>query len=137
MNRKKILIADDDMVFLKFLEQSLAAQGYAVIKAVNGREAFLLAKSRHPDLVVLDISMPVMDDYTVSEIFSQDSDLENIPIIFLTAMVSEQEEQAMGKEIGGCCIMAKSKDTARLLSKIKEMLAPGISIQNKDNGVSS
>ncbi len=61
MEQKKILIVDDEKDILLMLKKRLTAKGYFVITATNGADALMLANSKHPDIIVLDILMPGMD----------------------------------------------------------------------------
>ena len=90
--KEKILIVDDTPDNLDILLESLKGE-YAVIAALNGEKALQLAtKSPHPDLILLDIMMPVMDGYSVCEKLKQNPNTRDIPIIFLTALTDEGDE---------------------------------------------
>ncbi len=62
----KILIADDDPETLRLISLMLQRQGYQIVSATNGSQALALARSEHPDLIVLDVMMPDMDGFTVA-----------------------------------------------------------------------
>ena len=95
MEEKKILIVDDDEVFLKMLEKTLISSGYSVSPATNGKDAVDLAKSWHPHLIVLDIMMPEMDGGEVALVLEKDPATENIPIIFMTSLLNKEDENKL------------------------------------------
>jgi len=83
---KKILIVDDDINIRELLESRLNANGYEVVQASNGVEAFVKAKDENPDLIILDASMPVMDGYEFAKEARWQDSIKDIPILVLTAM---------------------------------------------------
>jgi len=94
-SEKKILIVDDDPITLKMLEKILLSAGYCVAKATNGKEALYIADDFLPDLITLDINMPVMDGTEVMERLNKNPRTKNIPVIFLSSLITKQDE--MGK----------------------------------------
>lgn len=90
---KKILIADDDPVIIKLLQVNLEMEGYDVITAEDGEQAVRKAKSRRPDLVILDIMMPNMDGWAARQALSQVSNLKDVPVIFLSARAQQADIQ--------------------------------------------
>ncbi|MBI5199274.1 MAG: response regulator [Nitrospirae bacterium] len=82
---KKILMADDDVVILKVGKFNLEKAGYEVITAVNGEDAVETARREGPDLIILDVMMPVMDGYTALLNLRGYEETKDIPVIILTA----------------------------------------------------
>jgi CheY-like chemotaxis protein len=116
--RKSILIADDNADILYLLEITLTQARYNIIKAVNGEEAVNLAKSYLPDIIILDLCMPVMDGVRAASILAQDSTTAKIPIIFISALYSK-EDKKQRELVQGCVIIPKDSD-AQLLAEIKK-----------------
>ena len=81
----KVLLVDDERDLLLNMEMALKAEGYLVITAESGREAVTLARSEHPDLVIMDGMMPDMDGFTACRHIKEDPATANINVIFLTA----------------------------------------------------
>ena len=81
----KVLVVDDEAPILELLTYNLKKTGYEVMTAVNGLEALEVAKKFLPDLVLLDIMMPVMDGYEMLRQLKDDSVLKDIPVIAVTA----------------------------------------------------
>lgn len=121
IKNREILIVDDDKVILRTLEKILVREGYAVIPLSLGREAVKIAKDRSPDLIILDIMMPDMDGGDVAFILKNDPKTKNIPIIFLSSLVTKREEQSSSKEYG-LYFIAKPFERDELLRKIKKSL---------------
>ena len=109
---KKILIVEDyvDTRFLmKFLVESY---GYVAVEAADGREAVAAAREEHPDLILMDISMPVMDGLTATRLIRQQSGTEKLPIIAVTAHGHSYYKQAI--EAGCDDLINKPVDFATL-----------------------
>lgn len=82
---KAILVADDDPDILSIVSTSLETQGYTVYRATNGREAVDLAKQRHPDLVLMDMMMPIVSGYEAVTEIKADASTRDITIVGLSA----------------------------------------------------
>lgn len=121
MPNQTILVVDDEQDLLDLIEYNLKKEGFEVIKAEDGMEGINLAREHTPDLVLLDIMMPEMDGLEVCEIMRSDSDLKNIPIIFLTARGDEKME-VEGLNKGGDDYITKPISTTKLVSRIKAVL---------------
>ena len=119
---KKILAVDDDPMTLKLLGQHLSDAGYQVLTADNGREAFVKAREEHPDLILLDITMPGMDGGQTAQELKKDPLTKTIPVIFLTGILSSEEELSSGGVIGGNVFIAKPYDRQKLLGTIRKHL---------------
>ena len=86
MERKaRILIVDDDADFAESTKTVLESKPYEVIVAVNGNEGLRKAREEKPDLILLDIIMPVEDGFTAAEHFKKDPELAKIPVLMLTS----------------------------------------------------
>ncbi|MDD5064385.1 MAG: response regulator [Phycisphaerae bacterium] len=119
---KKILVVDDEKDMLLVLEKRLIAEGYSVITTTKGRNAVSLAKSHHPDLVILDVVMPGMDGGEVAEKLKEHPLTRSIPVIFLTALLTKTEEFRGDHTISNNITFAKPVNIAELLARIKELL---------------
>lgn len=86
-----ILVADDDELLRELLEHRLRANGYNVIAASDGQEALDMARSHHPDLLVLDAMMPALDGFAVLNALQEDNELKALPVLMLTALRGEQD----------------------------------------------
>lgn len=117
----KILIVDDEEDILQFLSYNLQKEGYQVITATNGADAIKLAQKEVPDLIVLDIMMPVMDGMeTCKELRSLPETKDKI-IVFLTAR-SEDYSQIAGFENGADDYITKPIKPKLFISRIKALL---------------
>jgi DNA-binding response OmpR family regulator len=131
MDTEKILIVDDERDALRILEKELAARGYSIIAADNGNDALNLAKSEHPDLIVLDIWMPDMDGSEVAARLKEDLTTKDIPIIFLTCLFQKREEEEQGRVVAGKVLMAKPYSIRALSTRIRELLTGPSRLQAK------
>ena len=82
---KSILVADDDPDILSIVSMSLETQGYTVYKAANGREAVDLSRAHHPDLILMDMMMPVVSGYEAVTELKADATTRDITIVGLSA----------------------------------------------------
>jgi len=86
-----ILAIDDDKGFLNLLSQQLTNLGYRVIKASSGAEGLEMARTGNPDLILLDVAMPVMDGFKVLTQLRADETLRGVPVIMLTALPKKED----------------------------------------------
>ena len=121
MENGRILVVDDDYSTLRILEKILTREGYSVIPISLGREAIKIAKERPPGLIILDIMMPDMDGGDVASALKSNPKTKNIPIIFLSSLVTEREEQSSSKR-DGLYFMSKPIERNKLLRKIQSAL---------------
>jgi len=119
---KKILIVDDEKDMLAVLEKALTAEGYSIITADNGKDAIVLANSTHPDLIMLDIVMPGMDGAEVAARLKEDRETKDIPVIFLTCLLSKKEQREKeGHVIKGHVFIAKPYSVEELSAQIERL----------------
>jgi two-component system alkaline phosphatase synthesis response regulator PhoP len=118
---KTILVVDDEKDLLDLIEYNLKKEGFNVLKAENGEEGIERAKEFHPDLVLMDIMMPMMDGMEAVEKMRKDDELKSIPIIFLTAR-SDEKTEVEGLNKGGDDYITKPISTTKLISRIKAVL---------------
>jgi two-component system, HptB-dependent secretion and biofilm response regulator len=114
------LIVEDEITNRMILKTLLKKRGYRVIEAENGAEAVEEFKQHEPDIIFMDVMMPVMDGYQATETIKQLSGDHFIPIIFLTA-ISDEQAMARGIEAGGDDFLSKPYSQTVLSAKIKAM----------------
>ena len=114
----KILVVDDEALLVKGIRFNLKSDGYEVITGSNGQEAVELTKSESPDLVVLDVMMPVMDGLTACGKIREFSD---VPIILLTAKADDMDK-LMGFDHGADDYLTKPFNILELKARIRAML---------------
>lgn len=117
---KKVLIVDDDQVTLTILEKIFLADGYWVAKAENGRDALYIADDFCPDVIILDIMMPIMDGTETLIHLEKNPRTKDIPVLFLTSLISKREES--GKLAMNRCFLAKPIDRIQLLKEVEKHL---------------
>jgi chemosensory pili system protein ChpA (sensor histidine kinase/response regulator) len=98
-SKNRILVVDDDPLIVKILKEPLERAGYDVNVARQGLEALQKVKERRPDLIILDILMPLMDGFKVARFLKFDKRFKDIPIIVLTSRATEGERK-MGEKVG-------------------------------------
>ena len=117
----KILLVEDNELNRDMLSRRLAKNGYEIAQAVNGEESVQLTKTLLPDLILMDMSLPVMDGWEATRLIKDDPMTQNIPIIALTAHAMEEDRQ---KALDAGCDEYDTKpiELARLLDKIRQFL---------------
>jgi len=118
----KILIVDDDVDTLKLVGLMLERQGYDISVASNGAQGLRKAASDKPDLILLDVMMPDMDGYEVTQRLRSDPKLAHIPIIMFTAK-SMLDDKVAGFEAGVDDYLTKPTHPAELTAHVKAVLA--------------
>ena len=121
---KKILLVEDNEMNREMLSRRLSRNGYEVETAVDGQKAVETAKDILPDLILMDMSMPVMDGWEATKIIKGDAATQAIPIIGLTAhAMSGDREKAI--EAGCDDYDSKPVDFPSLMEKIKALVGSG------------
>lgn len=121
MIKGKILVVDDEVYILHILDFSLGAEGFQVVSASNGELAIEKAKQEKPDLIVLDIMMPVLDGYETCRRLKRDSETKDIPVILLTAKGRDVDKR-LGFEVGAVDYIIKPFSPTRLIERIQEII---------------
>jgi two-component system cell cycle response regulator DivK len=122
----KILLVEDHEEIWDFLSRRLKRRGYDVILAHDGQEAVDKTRADRPDVVLLDMNLPVMDGWTAAGILKADPDTATVPLIALTAhAMSGDRDKAL--EAGCDDYHPKPVDFSRLLSQIDAALASAAS----------
>jgi len=120
----KILIVEDNEMNRDMLSRRLERRGFTIVMAVDGQQGVDMTRSEKPDLVLMDMSLPVMDGWTATRTIKDDAELAKIPVIALTAHAMEGDrEKAMA---AGCDDYdTKPIELPRLLEKIGKFLPNG------------
>ena len=117
----KILVVDDNLDTRELTHLHLTTEGFTVVVASDGREGLYLAGVERPDLIITDISMPGLDGVELVKQVRQQSELENVPILVLTAMGKEEIDQAI--RAGANRAMNKPVLLDALADDVREMLS--------------
>jgi len=119
---KKILVVDDEPLILRVVSSRLKVNGYDVITASDGQEAFDKARNENPDLIVLDVMLPKMDGYKVCRLLKQEEKYRHIPIMMFSARV-QTEDQEKGLEAGANYYLTKSSfHDETLLRAVRDLI---------------
>jgi DNA-binding response OmpR family regulator len=121
MLKKKILIIEDDPDAAKLLRMMLEKHGYEALCALDGKDGYHLARTRAPDLILLDLMLPEADGLWVCEMIKTDVKFAGIPIIILTAR-SADDDLLTARKCGADDYVVKPFEFKDLLTKIKKMI---------------
>ena len=123
MDNKKILIVDDEAAFCEIVKENLELRGnFKVSIATNGRDGLALAKKIKPDLILLDIRMPMMDGFKVLEKLKQNMDTIEIPVVMLSAL-DDDASKLKSSQLYNDLYLTKPVKLAELQTKIEEVLS--------------
>lgn len=126
-NTASILVVDDEVPFVESLQFSLQRQGYRVLTAMDGNAALRIARTEHPDLIILDVMLPGMDGFKVCQALRRDSD---VPVIMLTAR-DDETDKVVGLELGADDYVTKPFGLRELLARVRAVL------RRRDGGADS
>jgi len=120
----KILLVEDDEASRDMLSRRLSTRGFAVVSAVDGIQAGTLARTERPDLILMDISIPVIDGWEATQVLKHDPLTRQIPIIALTAhALASDREKAM--EVGCDGYLAKPCEPRAVVAEVQRFLGKG------------
>ncbi|MGE0827664.1 MAG: response regulator [Candidatus Binatia bacterium] len=117
----KILIVDDEPFSIDYLEQLLTDLGYRTVTATNGEEALAQVAREVPDLILLDVMMPVMDGFTACRTFKENEATQLIPVIIMTAL-GAREDRIKGIAAGADDFLTRPVNRRELLARIETAL---------------
>ncbi len=121
MDKQIILVVEDSPTNIQVIGKSLKNENYDIAIATNGREGLDMAKTVKPDLILLDIMMPVLDGFETCQELKKDETTKHIPIIFLTAR-GNTEDIIKGFELGAVDYILKPFNSYELFARVKTHL---------------
>jgi two-component system alkaline phosphatase synthesis response regulator PhoP len=121
VDRKRILVVDDEIYIVHILEFSLTMEGYNILTAFDGEEGLRVIEQERPDLVVLDIMMPKLDGYEVCRRLRKDERFASLPVILLSAK-GRSIDREVGLQAGADDYITKPFSPRKLIEKIRELL---------------
>ncbi len=120
-----ILIADDEADVLSIYKTKLERAGFMVLSASDGTEAVRLAAEKKPDLILMDMKMPVMDGITAQQKIKENPDTQNLKVVFLTAFsdpMKPEVDERLAKELGTVDFIRKGINLDEFVQKVKGYL---------------
>jgi len=122
MTKKKILVIEDDPLLIKMYQTKLVIEGFVVETAFDGEKGMKLAQKAKPDLILLDLMLPVIDGFTVLKILKKDTQTKKIPVIVFSNLAQPSDiEQA--KKLGAIDYIVKASLTPNeIVKRIKKFL---------------
>lgn len=119
--RKKILVVDDEKDIVDLIVYNLEKEGFETIRAYDGETALEMAKTKKPDLVILDLMLPRIRGLDVCRLIRKKPDTETLPIIMLTAR-SDETDKILGLEIGADDYITKPFNVRELIARVRAVL---------------
>jgi len=148
MSKKRVLIIEDNAAFLNMLKIRLELNGYEVVTALDGIEGLEMVRKANPDLIILDLALPDMNQtdetefnasvdkslgHKVCRMVKYDRKTKSIPVLILTASDTAEDEN-IAHQVGADAFLVKTEPTDRMLEKIRELLHKPKYISNLPNG---
>lgn len=118
---KKILIVDDEPNIVMTLEYTFKKSNYEVFIARDGQEALDILKTNFPDVIILDIMMPMVDGFATLEQIRKDDNLQHTKVMFLSAKNKESDIEK-GMALGADAYMTKPFSIKKVIEKVEELL---------------
>jgi DNA-binding response OmpR family regulator len=118
---KRVLIADDEPDLVTMLMVRLRHEGYEVLIARNGDECVALAEQEKPDLILMDVVMPLKNGYDACEEIKKNPKTARIPVVLMTAL-NQRENVTIGKHLGARAYVTKPFNVNSLLVKIRDVM---------------
>ena len=122
MSAPTVLVVDDEEYILRILGFAMRAEGWEVVTASNGEKALKCVREKAPDLLVLDLMMPVLDGYQVLRRLKEDNSTREIPVIVLSAKGRDFDRES-AFELGADDYFTKPFSPQRLVERIHQMVA--------------
>ena len=119
---KRILVVEDQADNRRILRDLLGSAGYALIEAESGEEALTAVETQRPDLILMDIQLPVMDGYEAARRIKSNPDMKAVPVIAMTAYALAGDE-AKARAAGCNAYISKRFSPRALLAKVREYLS--------------
>lgn len=124
LKKKKLLVVDDEKDFIDTLAERLEARGFEILRAYDGKEGLEKAYKDSPDLIILDIAMPVMNGFDLCRKLKIDDKVKKIPVIMLSAKFQPNDVK-FSMELGAEAYLTKPLELDVLLEKVRELLKMG------------
>lgn len=121
MTQRTVLVVDDEPFICRSLTFVLRKENYHVLEARNGEEALAVIRQHKPDLVFLDVMMPKLNGFQVTQQVRSDPELDSVKIILLTAKGQESDRE-VGKTAGANDYMTKPFSPTKILDRARQML---------------
>ena len=118
---KKILIVDDEPNIVMTLEYTFKKSNYEVFIARDGQEALDILKTNYPDVIIIDIMMPMVDGFATLEQIRKDANLQHTKVMFLSAKNKESDIEK-GLALGADAYMTKPFSIKKVVEKVEELL---------------
>ena len=116
----RVLVVDDISANRKLLQAKLSHEYFEVITASNGQEAIDMAREQRPDIILLDVMMPVMDGFEACQILKTDQATQHIPVVMVTAL-GDRDHRLKGLLAGADDFLTKPVDDFALMSRIRAL----------------
>ena len=121
MDKRKILIVDDDEAVLDFLQAKLGTR-YDIVSTNAPENVLRLAREHVPALILCDVDMPELDGGDISKELFADEQLRHVPVLFLTGLASPQDLKRVSGQLGGRPAVSKSDPIDKLVQRIESLL---------------
>jgi two-component system, cell cycle response regulator DivK len=118
---RTILVVEDQEDNRQILRDLLGSAGFRIVEAHDGAQALTVARSQRPDLILMDIQLPLVDGYEATRSIKREPELKHIPVIAVTSFALSGDEQR-AREAGCDAYVAKPYSTRHLLAKIGQFL---------------
>lgn len=121
MDKKRVLVVDDEPDIVGFIKMILEDEGFSVVEAFNGEDAITKAHAESPGVILLDINMPRIDGYQICRLLKNDEKTRGIPVIMVTAR-TQKIDKYRGEKAGADGYITKPFQTSELIASVRRSL---------------
>lgn len=126
MDRKQILIVEDNADSRTIYRAILQTAGYRVLVATDGAEGVRLASENPPDLILMDLALPIVDGWQALELLRQNPRTARVPVCALSALALDEEEQQAAIDAGFACFLPKPLGPREILAEVQGRIGPAV-----------
>ncbi len=118
---KRILLIDDDLTVLKLISGRFQSLGYTILSTTQADMGLEMALKQQPDLIILDVMMPIVNGYNICRLLKSNEQVKHIPIVLLTGR-TEEDDVKFGYEAGADAYFSKPVQMDHLINKVESLL---------------
>ncbi len=121
MQEKTVLLVEDNQDIREIYDTALRNDGYAVVQAADGEEGIRLARSVAPDLILMNVALPLVDGWKATAILKRDPRTRDIPVLAVTAFTRSRDRQR-ARALGCASYLPKPCEPSRLLEEVRRLI---------------
>jgi len=123
ITKRRVLLVDDELSIIKMIGKRLEVEGFEVLIAMDGEQALQMARTEHPDVIVLDLMLPKLDGFKICEQLKKKDNAMDIPIITIFSGRGSDIDAQRCMDLGAAAYVTKGEGATPLIQKIRTLLS--------------